>query len=469
MAAATSVANGYMTSTYASKLDGIEAGANLYVLPIAAAGSLGGIRVGSGLSIDGSGILSATTVPDVAATTAALGNVRLTVADQVPANPVVPNRTVNGSMAVVGNYADGASAIGVVIDNSISLTSAGASLLSVQNATVEKLAVDIDGLLTWPDGQTFGLDPAGNTGRLQAITSRAAIDASGDFVIDTVNDRTAGTGLLSVRNQGAGGLLDVRGDGFITTHHGFKSSDGANPYSFIANNQDTGGPVTAVILDNLNALTNVGSKLVSIQNNAVEKAYLDIGGRLYHGITWDDMQGPVNAAALGPSAPTNEQYRDTLARMTFFRHDQDDSLTFSYQTPHRWIRDTEVRVHIHYIPMVTPATNQVVRIQYSYAWAHPDTAVPANTGWTTSFTDITIPSSGADTFNEKLASLFNTTPTGSKESSILIVNITRLSSSASDTYTTGKADNTPQANFCVLSVDCHYQSNKEGTVDPIPA
>ena len=58
MAAATASANGYMTSAYAGKLDGIAAGANAYSLPIATAGVLGGIRVGAGLTIDGSGILA---------------------------------------------------------------------------------------------------------------------------------------------------------------------------------------------------------------------------------------------------------------------------------------------------------------------------------------------------------------------------------------------------------------------------
>ena len=43
-----------------TKLDGIAANANNYSLPIAAAGTLGGIKVGSNLSIDASGVLSAT-------------------------------------------------------------------------------------------------------------------------------------------------------------------------------------------------------------------------------------------------------------------------------------------------------------------------------------------------------------------------------------------------------------------------
>lgn len=48
------------TSAYKSKLDGIANNANNYTLPIASASTLGGIKVGSGLSID-NGVLSAAT------------------------------------------------------------------------------------------------------------------------------------------------------------------------------------------------------------------------------------------------------------------------------------------------------------------------------------------------------------------------------------------------------------------------
>ena len=46
-----------------TKLGGIEAGANNYNLPIATASDLGGIKVGEGLSIDASGVLSVTAIP----------------------------------------------------------------------------------------------------------------------------------------------------------------------------------------------------------------------------------------------------------------------------------------------------------------------------------------------------------------------------------------------------------------------
>lgn len=59
------------SDTYKNKLDGIDNNANNYSLPIAASGTLGGIKVGSGLSINSStGVLSA----DVQAVPAASAN-----------------------------------------------------------------------------------------------------------------------------------------------------------------------------------------------------------------------------------------------------------------------------------------------------------------------------------------------------------------------------------------------------------
>lgn len=57
---ATGSADGLMSSADFTKLAGIEANANNYSLPTAASDTLGGIKVGTNLSIDGSGVLSAT-------------------------------------------------------------------------------------------------------------------------------------------------------------------------------------------------------------------------------------------------------------------------------------------------------------------------------------------------------------------------------------------------------------------------
>ncbi|WP_146133091.1 beta strand repeat-containing protein [Arcticibacter pallidicorallinus] len=73
--AASSTNAGLMLPEYKTKLDAIAAGANNYTLPTASASALGGIKIGTGLAIDASGIVSATgaTLPAIADKTL-LGN-----------------------------------------------------------------------------------------------------------------------------------------------------------------------------------------------------------------------------------------------------------------------------------------------------------------------------------------------------------------------------------------------------------
>jgi hypothetical protein len=56
---ATTSADGLMSSSDKTKLDGVATSANNYSLPTASASTLGGIKIGTGLSIDGSGVVTA--------------------------------------------------------------------------------------------------------------------------------------------------------------------------------------------------------------------------------------------------------------------------------------------------------------------------------------------------------------------------------------------------------------------------
>lgn len=67
--AATTSENGFMSAEDKAKLDGIAANANNYSLPKASASTLGGIKVGTNLSIDSNGVLSATDTTYATATT----------------------------------------------------------------------------------------------------------------------------------------------------------------------------------------------------------------------------------------------------------------------------------------------------------------------------------------------------------------------------------------------------------------
>lgn len=77
--AATTSANGLMTSAMVTKLNGITEGANKYSLPTASASTLGGVKVGTNLTIS-SGVLSAKDTTYSAATTSAAG--LMSVADK---------------------------------------------------------------------------------------------------------------------------------------------------------------------------------------------------------------------------------------------------------------------------------------------------------------------------------------------------------------------------------------------------
>jgi hypothetical protein len=59
--AVTTSVNGFMSAADKSKLDGIATGANNYSLPISTASILGGVKIGSGISVDANGVISVST------------------------------------------------------------------------------------------------------------------------------------------------------------------------------------------------------------------------------------------------------------------------------------------------------------------------------------------------------------------------------------------------------------------------
>jgi len=71
--AATTSASGLMSAADKAKLDGIASGANKYSLPAATTSTLGGVKVGTNLSITSDGTLSSTNTTYSAATTSASG------------------------------------------------------------------------------------------------------------------------------------------------------------------------------------------------------------------------------------------------------------------------------------------------------------------------------------------------------------------------------------------------------------
>jgi phage protein U len=119
------------TTTLKTKLDGIAASANNYSLPTAAANTLGGIKVGTNLSIDGNGVLSSTDTN----TTYSVGDGGLT---QKNFTTTLKNK-LDGIAASANNYSmgvkiDGGEASTVSSGNAIDLV-AGSNVSLAQDGT----------------------------------------------------------------------------------------------------------------------------------------------------------------------------------------------------------------------------------------------------------------------------------------------------------------------------------------------
>lgn len=178
---------------------------------------------------------------------------------------------------------------------------------------------------------------------------------------------------------------------------------------------------------------------------------------------WDDLQGSVDAGNR-QDALTREVYRDTNLLMLFFRHDQDDSLHFVYQLPHKWRGDTDVHPHLHVVPMADPAADEDVYFEGQYTWAPIGfSPIPALAGWTSFNATLTI--SPGDIYEHMIAELGQFAPPASPTASTcLLLYLERAGTNVLDTYDTNKASGTPAANLAVLSTDLHYRAEKFGTI-----
>jgi hypothetical protein len=126
---ATTSVSGLMSAGDKTKLNGIESEANKYVLPTATSSALGGIKVGSNLSIDANGVVSATDTKYSNATTSTSGLMSAT--DKVKLNGIATGAEVNvqadwdetdtSSDSYIKNKPNIPS--GVVVDASLSTTS----------------------------------------------------------------------------------------------------------------------------------------------------------------------------------------------------------------------------------------------------------------------------------------------------------------------------------------------------------
>jgi hypothetical protein len=199
------------------------------------------------------------------------------------------------------------------------------------------------------------------------------------------------------------------------------------------------------------------------------KAQQDIDALLAHfDPQWNDLQGAVSQGQAN-LALAQDTYQDTQARYLFFSHNTADELTFRYQMSHTWVVGTDVRPHIHFIPMSAPVSPQVAVFTGYYAWTQPnsDLVLPALSGWTTFRLEREI--SAADQYKERIVGLdLITPPPEANDSAHLHVFWKNATSDGAYTYKTNKDHGVGTANILLLSFDTHIQNDDLGSVQEFP-
>lgn len=179
---------------------------------------------------------------------------------------------------------------------------------------------------------------------------------------------------------------------------------------------------------------------------------------------WDDLQVAVENAQ-GSDALTLQQYRDTGVFMRFWRHDQTDTIGVIGQLPHRWQRGTEIKFHLHTIPMA--ATDGTVAFDWAYTVLPVGAEAGAAASWTTGQATRAI--AGSSQYQHRIVPIC-TIPTealtAAKESTIIMLRIAR--NPAADTYEGASGSGFGAANLGLLSLDFHVQVEKGGTITEIP-
>lgn len=184
---------------------------------------------------------------------------------------------------------------------------------------------------------------------------------------------------------------------------------------------------------------------------------------------WNDLKGDVTSGKAS-LALVEEAYRDTPALYSFLRYDRQNTLTFKYQMGHDWLVGTQVRPHIHFIPMSAPGAAQTIRFSGYYAWSAPEQnqQLPALAGWTPFFVERAFDTS--DQYEERImgAGLI-TPPSWANWSSNLHVHWVNETTHLNYTYKTNKDHGTPAANILLVSFDTHIQVDRFGSQPEYPS
>jgi hypothetical protein len=215
----------------------------------------------------------------------------------------IQSLTANTSLALYGNRnaADGGADVTI---NSLATRSAG-NLLGINNNGSSKAVFAWDGSL-WFSTAPFVTASLSN-GSMTIRGNRSGSDSGADVILNGQVNRTAGL-LLDVQNNSVSKLtVDFAGNIGAVANIGFVKDMNYNgtsgTWTFRGNSLTSG---TALVW-NTGISTMLSGKILSLQNNGVEKAYIDFqGGAFVNGLSLTGGQVTSNSATflglLGSSA-----------------------------------------------------------------------------------------------------------------------------------------------------------------------
>lgn len=172
---------------------------------------------------------------------------------------------------------------------------------------------------------------------------------------------------------------------------------------------------------------------------------------------WDDIRVAVNAVkAISGREPTWESWG--VGALPAFTDEaievNEKAVTFTVQLPHGYKHGTDLEPHVHWIAEDDTAGD--VRWQLDYQWANIGDPFPVGGSvYVNASNDV------SDTDLHLISGFTDLDGTGKRGSSMLVCTLRRNSSDAGDTLTGKKA--------YLLEVDFHFQLDKIGSDDAIPA
>lgn len=214
---ATTIVSGYMSSTDKTKLDGVAASANNYSLPTASNTVLGGVKVGSGLSIDGAGVLSAAGATNIGQGTNTDTAVLLTSSTGTGTTIAAVTTTVAGVMSATDKVKLDGIATGAT---NYTLPKATTLALGGVKPDGTSITVDVNGVIS--GASTYSLPTASTT-----VVGGVKVDGTSITITDGVIASAGGVGSgtnLQINSLGVGTAPsttagEIRATGNITGYY----------------------------------------------------------------------------------------------------------------------------------------------------------------------------------------------------------------------------------------------------------